>query len=105
MLNRPDYIALDAQGFEVTRKAKVIGELPQEARAAACVEAASAIAEKLNLPAPECIKFAVPVFQSFRMTRQQAKNHKASALLLTPGHDVSLDYCASYNEPAELETN
>lgn len=97
MANRPDYLALDAQGFEITRKALVIGELPHEARAAACFEAAAPIASKLNLPAPERIKFGVPVFQSFGLTRPQAKQHKQRDLLLTPGDDVSLDYCPSYN--------
>ena len=91
MANRPDYLAL-----EITRKAMVIGELPHEARAAACEEAALPIATQLNLPAPERIKFGVPLFQSFGMTRPQAKQHKQRTLLLTPGHDVSLDFCPSY---------
>ena len=94
---RPNYQALDAQGFEIPRSARVIGELPHADRAAACTEAAALIASKLNLSAPERIKFGVPVFQCFNMTRPQAKHHKQSVLLLTAGGDVSLDYCPSYN--------
>jgi len=96
-LEIPNILALDKQGFEITRQAREIGELPStEARQAACVEAASEVARKLGLPAPQSIKYAVPVFQSFGMTRPQAKTHAQSKLLLTPGHELSLDYCPSY---------
>lgn len=97
-MKRPDYLALDAQGFEITRKARVIGELPLQDVAPACVEAAAVIAQKLGMNAPERINFGTPVFTAFKLTRPQAKNHEQSTLLLTPGHDVSLDYCPSYNE-------
>ncbi len=98
-LERPDYLALDSQGLEYLRKAREISELPtREDRLAACVEAAAEIARQLGVAAPPAIKFGVPVFQSFGMTRPQAKNHPNAKLLLTPGADLSLDYCPSYCE-------
>lgn len=97
-MERPDYLALDGQGFEVTRKARVIGELSLQDVAPACVEAATVIAQKLGMKAPGRINFGTPVFTAFKMTRPQAKGHEQAKLLLTAGHDVSLDYCPSYNE-------
>ncbi len=98
-MERPDYLALDSQGLEYLRKAREISELPtREDRLAACVEAAAEIARQLGVAAPPAIKFGVPVFQSFGMTRPQAKNHPNAKLLLTPGADLSLDYCPSYCE-------
>jgi hypothetical protein len=96
MSKRPDYQGLDGQGFEITREARVIGELPHELREQACAEAAIAIARQLSLPAPAKIKSGVSVFQSFGLTRPKAKVHAAARLLLTPGTDVSLDYCTTW---------
>ena len=97
MVERPEYIALDSQGIEYTRKAIAIYELPtMEERMNACIEAAVEVSRQLGLPCPKQIKFGVPVFQSYGMTRQQAKNHPQSKLLLTPGSDLSLDFCVSY---------
>lgn len=105
-MERPDYLALDSQGLEYLRKAREIGELPTpEARMAACVEAAGEIARQLGVTAPPTIKFGVPVFQSFGMTRPQAKNHPNAKLLLTPGCDVSLDYCPSYARSESVSEN
>lgn len=96
-MERPDYVALDAQGAEVTRKARVIGELPHQDRALACAEAAALIAKKLGMKAPDRINFGTPVFTAFKLTHPQAKNHEQAKLLLTHGHEVSLDYCPRYN--------
>jgi hypothetical protein len=97
MVERPEYIALDSQGIEYTRKAIAIHELPTvEERLNASVEAAVEVSRQLGLPCPKQIKLGVPVFQSFGMTRPQAKNHLQSKLLLTPGSDLSLDLCISY---------
>lgn len=95
-MKRPDYLALDQQGFEITRKAQVIGELPVDARKAACVEATATIAAKLGLPALKPIPFGAPVFLAFELTLQQAKKHAEAKLLRTAGHELSLDYCPSY---------
>lgn len=95
-MERPDYVALDGQGLEITRKARVIGELPRQDRAPACAEAAASIAKKLGMNAPERINFGTPVFTAFKLKRPQAKNHEQAKLLLTHGHEVSLDYCPSF---------
>jgi hypothetical protein len=94
---RPDYLALDNHGLEYKRSAAVIGELPHQEVAKACKEAAGAISKLLGTQAPESLKFGLPVFASFKMTRQQAKHHAQAALLLSPAHAVSLAYCPSYN--------
>lgn len=96
-MERPDYVALDAQGAEVKRKAMVIGDLPHQDRGPACVEAAAFIAQQLGMNAPERIHFGTPVFTAFKLTRPQAKNHEQAKLLLTHGHEVSLGYCPRYN--------
>lgn len=96
-MERPDYLALDGQGLEITRKARVIGELPHQDRAPACAEAAAFIAKKLGMNAPTRLNFGTPVFTAFKLTRPQAKNREQAKLLLTQGHQVSLDYCPSYN--------
>jgi len=97
-VKRPEYQALDGQGFEYLRTALVIGELPLEARASALIEATTAIATKVGLNAVKHIPFGAPVFTAFEgMNRPKAKHHAESKLLLTKGDDVSLDYCPSYN--------
>ena len=42
-------------------------------------------------------KIGTPVFTAFKLTRPRAKDHEQAKLLPTPGHEVSLDYCSSYN--------
>jgi len=97
-MERPEYQALDSQGFEYPRPAQVIGELPLEARASALIEATAAIATKVGLNAVKHIPFGAPVFTAFDgMNRPKAKHHVESKLLLSKGDDVSLDYCPSYN--------
>lgn len=97
-MNRPEYKALDNQGFEYLRTALVIGELPLEARDSAMIEATAAISTKAGLNAVKRIAFGAPVFTAFHgMNRPKAKHHAESKLLLTKGDDVSLDYCPSYN--------
>lgn len=97
-MNRPEYQALDKQGLEYLRPARVIGELPLEARAAALIEATAAIATKTGLKAVKHIPFGAPVFTAFEgMTRPKAKHHTEGKLLLTIGDDVSLDYCQTYS--------
>jgi hypothetical protein len=96
-MDRPSYQALNGEGLEYRRPALVIGELPWEARAAALDEATTSIARALNLTPQKAIPFGAPLFTAFvGMTRPIAKRHARSALLLTKGDDVPLDYCASY---------
>ncbi|MFC6281045.1 MULTISPECIES: hypothetical protein [Polaromonas] len=97
-MHRPDYLALDEQGREYRRKAKLIGELPVGARAFALIEATAVIATKTGLNPVKQIPFGSPVFTAFDgMNRPKAKHHAESKLLLTHGDDVSLDYCPCYN--------
>ena len=96
-VKRPEYQALDGQGFEYMRDALVIGELPVEARADALREATEAIANKTGLLELKTIPFGAPVFTAFEgMTRPKAKHHAESKLLLTMGDDVSRDFCSTY---------
>lgn len=95
---RPDYEALDKQGLPFIRPARIVGELPTpEARHAALVEATIAIAERAGIRATADIKLSTPVFCALDgMRRTKAKHHEDSALLLTLGEDVPLEFCASY---------
>jgi len=97
-LTRPNYEAIDKQGFPEIRPARVVGELATpELRQAALTEATAIIAEKTGIPAIRTIKFGLPVFFAYDgMTRQKSRHHPDEALLLTHGSDVSLDYCPSY---------
>lgn len=95
---RPSYEALDLQGRPYLRPAQNIGELPTpEDRIQALAEATEDIATKTGLTAIDSIKLGMPVFGAFAgMNRPSAKQHSESALLLTIGHDLPLDYCRSY---------
>jgi hypothetical protein len=97
-MKRPEYLALDNQGFEYQRLALVISELPLEDRSPALLEATTVIAAKLGLTAAKPIPFGAPMFTAFEgMTRPKAKHHAQVKLLLTLGADVSLDYCPGYD--------
>ena len=98
-MNRPDYEALDNQGMPYTRHARVVGELPTpELRIAALAEATPVISRQIGIPAIRFVKFGNPVFKAFEgLDRNKAKRHPDSALLLTMGDDVPLDFCPSYD--------
>lgn len=98
-MTRPQYEALDAQGLPYLRQAMVVGELPTpEDRRAALLEATPTIAVRVGITQLDTVKFGIPVFYAFEgMTRPKAKHHHENKLLLTLGHDVSLDFCKSYN--------
>ena len=98
-MTRPMYEALDAQGLPYLRPALTIGELPTpDERKAALVEATSGIAAKVGMQPVGVLKFALPVFSAFDMTRAKSKHYPDEKLLLTQGCDVSLDFCASFTE-------
>lgn len=93
-MNRPDYEALDRQGFPYVRPAQVVAELPTpEARGTALESATQEIAKRMQTTAQRRIGFGTPVFAAFGLTRPQAKVHEQAKLLLTMGGDLSLDYC------------
>ena len=90
---RPDYEALDANGFPYIRKARIIGELPNaKDRLQALSTATPKVAAALGIKAKKTINFGTPVHMAFGLTRQQAKHHALSALLLTTGENLSLDF-------------
>ncbi len=92
--NRPLNEVLDGQGLAHIPPANVIGELPDGVRQIAQSEASSTIADKIGLRQTGILKMGSPVFCMFKgMTREKSKHHVESALLLTLGRDVSLDYC------------
>jgi len=96
-MKRPDYEALDTQGFPYIRAARVVGELPTpEERGAALQAATVEISDRLQLKAQKEICFGTPVHLAFGMTRQQAKNHPQAELLLKKGDEVPLDFCPLY---------
>ncbi|MDN0082389.1 hypothetical protein QU487_06430 [Crenobacter sp. SG2305] len=88
------YLALDGNGREVERSARVIGELPAPAeRMVACREAAVGIAKLIGRPAPERIAYGVPAYLAFGMTRAEAKGHEHAEILLKSAADMPLIYC------------
>lgn len=96
-LKRPAYEALDGQGVPFERPARVVGELPYAERGTALASATLEVAKRLNMAAQRQIPFGGPVFVAFGLSRQQAKQHAESALLMTRGDNLSLDYCPEYN--------
>lgn len=88
------YLALDGNGHEVERSARVIGELPTPAdRLAACREAAVGIAKLIGRPTPDRIAFGAPAYLAFGMTRAEAKRSEHAEILLKSGDDMPLIYC------------
>lgn len=95
-MKRPLYMALNEQGIEIQRRARLIGELSYCDRLSACAEAARAIGVLLNVQPPPRVKFGIPVFESFGMKKPQLKGHAHAALLNTRGCDLRLDFCSSH---------
>jgi hypothetical protein len=95
--SRPNYEALDSAGKPYTRQAQNIDELPWDHREAALAEATAAIAQALGILPKRPITFGHPVHTSFGMMRPAAKKHPQRKLLLTRGHELSLDLCPTYN--------
>lgn len=95
-MHRPNYEALDGQGSPYNRPAKVVGELPTSEVDAALTAATHEVAKLLNITAQRRIPYGAPVYVSFGLTRPQAKNHAQCKLLLTVGHELSLNYCPQY---------
>lgn len=88
------YRALDSNGREIERFARVIGELPSPAdRLMACRDAAKSIAKLIGQTAPDRISFGVPAYQAFGITRGEAKKHEHAEVLLKSGDDMPLIYC------------
>lgn len=87
------YEALDSAGKPAIRDAATIGELPHEARQAACGEAAEGIGQLIGLAPVRAIPFGAPVFEAFGLTRPKAKVHAQADLLLKLGHEVALSHC------------
>lgn len=97
MKSRPDYEALDGNGIAYVRRAMFVHELPDADRRAALEEAVHAIAKLVGVEIVAPIKMATPVFTCLKgMNRNIAKRHPQSALLLTNGERLSLDFCQSY---------
>ncbi len=94
---RPEYLALDNEGIEYSREARIIGELPLSLRHQALEEATERICELVGMQASGRIAFGSPVFCAFNsLNRNRAKAHSQSKLLLTFGDDIPLDLCATY---------
>ncbi|MDW5419171.1 hypothetical protein R6242_21590 [Iodobacter sp. CM08] len=87
------YQALDSNGREYDRFARVIGELPVSDRLIACREVATTIAKLIGQEAPDSISFGTPAYQAFGMTSAEAKNHEYAEILLKSGDDMPLIYC------------
>ena len=97
LLPRPRYLALNGQGTEYERPARVIGELPLRDRFLALARATEHVAEIVGLEAVKTIPFGAPVFTAFKgMTRPLAKSHIWASVLLSAGNDLSLDLVPSY---------
>ena len=97
LLPRPSYLALNGQGTEYERPARLIGELPLQDRFQALARATEHVAQRAGLEAVRPIPFGAPVFTAFKgMTRPLAKSHTWASLLLTAGDDLSLDMVPTY---------
>jgi hypothetical protein len=94
--SRPDYEALDAQGYPYMREAKVVGELPLADRRPALDAALAAVSNSLGMPARKALSFGLPVFEAFDLNRREAGRHEQAALLMTQGVNLSLDYIPAY---------
>ena len=94
---RPQYEALNSQGFPYMRLAQVIDELatPEE-RITALKEAGAEISDLLQLPLLKPINYGTPAHLAFGLTRNQAKAHAQVKLLLTHGCDVPLQFTESW---------
>ena len=97
LLPRPRYLALNGQGTEYKRSARLIGELPLQARLQALAWATEHVAEIAGLEAVKTIPFGAPVFTAFKgMTRPLARSHTWASVLLSAGNDLSLDLVPCY---------
>lgn len=95
-LKRPFYEALDDAGRPVLREAKVIHDLDHKDRRAALDSAANEITKQMGVASVAPIKFGLPVFVAFGMTRAQAVRHEHSSVLLVAGIDIGLEWCKEY---------
>ena len=87
------YEALDSTGRPLMREARVIGELPHEARFVACADAAKWIGQSLGLNPVSSIPFGAPIYEAFGLNRPEAKAHPQAKFLLQLGHEVALVHC------------
>ncbi|KKN85065.1 hypothetical protein LCGC14_0282340 [marine sediment metagenome] len=98
MLNtRPEYEALDSQGYPYMRQARVVGELPSKDCRTALDEAVGMISREVGLTAVRPLSFGLAAFHAFGMNHREACRHAHSRLLLTQGVDLPLDYIPAYN--------
>lgn len=95
-IKRPDYEALDAQGYPYMREAKVVDELPLADRRPALDAALTAVSKSLGMPASKALKFGLPVFEAFGLNRCEAIRHVKASLLLTPAAFLNLDFVTVY---------
>ncbi|WP_427047114.1 hypothetical protein [Halomonas casei] len=92
MPTKPQYEALDAQGYAYMREPRVIGELPIAARRPTLDAAITKVSDECGLTASKPLSFGLPVFEAFGLNRREARRHAHSKLLLTQGTDLSLEY-------------
>lgn len=93
---RPLYEALDDVGRPLWRQAKVIHELEHQDRRAALDSAANEIRARVGMELVAPVRFGLPVFTAFGMTKAQAERHEHSSVLLVAGTGISLDWCKDY---------
>lgn len=99
-IKRPEYEALDGQGYPHVREARYINELPTpEKRKQAMIDAMPAVSKLLGLVPISKISYGLPVHEAFKLTRTEIQNHQHAALLKTHGSEVSLDFVPQY-QPA-----
>ena len=95
---RPSYWALDAQGREYQRPARVIAELPHAQRSEALREATAQLASMSGLRAVKTIPAGAPAFTAFEgLNRPLARRHPMAGNLLKSGEALALDLVPSYN--------
>jgi hypothetical protein len=86
----PYYLALNGDGYEYIRKARIVSELPSpEARRDFLQQIKTSVEKTVGFTC-ERLFFGVPLYQSFGMTVKDARNSSNAKLLFTQGCNIKL---------------
>lgn len=95
---RPNFEAIDKHGLPYLRKAQLIGELPTNMAYPALQQATEKISDLIGKKPANTICYGSPAYCAFSgMTRNVAKSHQLSKILLSRGESLSLDLCDGFD--------
>jgi hypothetical protein len=86
----PAYLAIDKEGVEYSRDAKLVSELPTPEDRLQFLSAIKPKIEKLIGLSCEKLSFGIPLYESFKMSKKDARKHPANGLLFTQGCELKL---------------